>query len=215
MALNDELLTINDKIKYFSLETFNNVPAEPGIYAWFYPLRLKGRELQDFIEDVNLVFNFYQNGKEIKESKAVFNMGWKKFALETGYKQVSKDSSFIKEWEELCIDSAKTDSALMDIKELKKIIYISSIFMPPLYIGKATDLHNRCQQHIMGTFNESNVFHNRFRNYAALHKMSCRNIEDLIFACISTKKFNFKDNKYEKLIEQILLNLIKPMYSVK
>jgi hypothetical protein len=215
MALNDELLTINEKIKYFSLETFNEVPDEPGIYAWFYPLRLKGRELRDFIEDINLVFNFYHDGKEIKESKAVVNMGWKKFSLGTGYKPVSNYSSFIKKWEELYIDSTKTDSSLRDIKELKKVIFISSIFMPPLYIGKAKDLNYRCQQHIMGTSNEKNVFHNRFRNYAAMHKMSCRNVEDLIFACISTKKFNLEGNKYEELIEQILLNLIKPMYSVK
>ncbi len=214
VALNDELLDLNKKIKYYTFETFNNVPSESGVYAWFYPLRLKNRELKAFIDEIDLVFNFCTDGNETGKPRADVNMGWRKYSLETEFKEISKTSSFIEEWRQLFINAAKSGDS-NDIEELKKIIFISSIFMPPLYIGKATNLFDRCQGHISGTKDESNIFHHRFKNYTTTHKMSCRNVEDLILACISTKQFNLNEKKYESLVERILMNLIKPIYSLR
>jgi hypothetical protein len=215
MALNDELLNLHEKLKYYSLETFKNIPPEPGVYAWLYPLRIKNRELKSFIEEINLVFNFYHDGGEEKKPKAEVDLGWRKYSIETDFKEISNSSSFLNEWKDLWLKAAETGEK-NDIDKLQKIIFISSIFMPPLYIGKAIDLNVRCQQHIVGKSNiKENVFHNRFKNFATTHKLSCRNIEDLVFACISTKTFQLEEKKYENLIEKILMNLIKPIYSVR
>ena len=214
MSLNDELLTLNDKIKYYTFETFNSIPAEPGVYAWFYPLRLKTRELSDFIEEINLILNFCDSEKFKTKPQAEVNLGWRNYLIETKFKNIDSKAGFLKEWENLFIEASKTGNHKA-IEEIKKIIFISSVFMPPLYIGKATNLHDRCQQHVEGSSNNCNIFHNRFREFTKQKNMSCRNIEDLIFACISTKKFDIEDGKYENLIERILMNLVKPVFSIR
>jgi len=213
MALNDELLNLHQKLKYYSFETFKDIPPVPGVYAWLYPLRLKDQEVVSFIEEINLVFNFYYDGDEAMQSKADVDMGWRKYSIETEFKEVSKSSTYITQWKKLWLTAAATGDR-DDLEGLKKIIFISSIFMPPLYIGKASDLNRRCQEHINGIADKNrNIFHNRFKKFSAFHKTSCRNIEDLIFACINTKAFNIEDKKYESLIEKIIMNLIKPLYS--
>jgi len=214
MALNDELLTLNQKIKYYTFETFKDIPSEPGVYVWFYPLRIKDRNIDLFIDEVNYVFNFNINENGEYCPKAEVNLGWKNYSIETKYRQVAKSASFIKSWGKLFIDAAKTGDK-KDLEELKKVIFISSVFMPPLYIGKATDLFTRCQQHIVGSSKENNTFNKRYNDYAKRKNLSCKDVEGLIFACISTKTFGLTGEKYENLIERILMNLIKPIYSIK
>lgn len=214
MGLNDELLRLHENIRYYSLGTFNNIPSEPGVYAWFYPLRIKNRELKEFIDEISTIFNF--NCDESGEYKEYdeFKMGWRRYSLKTGFKELKEDESFLNRWKEL-YNNAATKGDYNDIEELKKIIFISSIFMPPLYIGKATDLSTRCQQHILGTTSKINNFHHRFRTYTKCNNMSCRNVEELIFACVSTKQFNLNNKKYEELVESILMKLVKPAFSIK
>jgi len=214
MALNDELLGLHEKIRYYTYETFKNIPSEPGVYCWFYPLNIRNGELKEFLDEINIIFNFNYDDREKGNSRTEFSMGWRKYSLATEYKNISSSEPFLKKWSTLYIEAALSGDT-KDLEGLKKILFISSIFMPPLYIGKAFDLSTRCQQHIIGTTEKDNNFHNRYKNYTKLHKTSYRNVEELIFACISTKQFNLDDKKYEDLIEKMLMKLVKPIYSIK
>ena len=171
MALNDELLRLHEKVRYYSFETFKNTPSEPGVYCWLYPLRLKGCDLKDFIDEINIIFNFNYDDSKKGEPNTKFNMGWRSYALSREYKKINSSAPFIKKWEKLYKNAALSGDAI-DLDELKKIMFISSVFMPPLYIGKASDLSIRCQQHIVGTTDDKNNFHNRFKNYAKIHNTS-------------------------------------------
>jgi hypothetical protein len=214
MSLNDELLSLDKKIKYYTLETFQNIPAEPGVYAWFYPLRLQGTDLARLIEEVNFVFNFCHENSESLNSSVNFRMGWRDYFLKTELRKLSDSSALIKDWNKFLEKQSDSDDSL-EIIQAKKIIFIASVMMPPLYIGKTVDLHSRCFQHILGN-GENNIFHNRFERYVSSNnRISCRGVEELIFACISTKQFGLDDKNYETLFEGILMNLIKPIFSIK
>lgn len=213
MSLNDELLNLDKKIKYYNLETFKNIPSESGVYAWFYPLRIQGTDLMRLIEDVNFIFNFCHDSSD-NNPKINFSMGWKNCFFETEFKKLSEESALLKSWEDLVNDNLDNEKSQI-ISEMKKIIFISSVFMPPLYVGKTINLHSRCYQHILGN-GDNNIFHNRFKKHTSKNKkISCKEVEDLFFACISTKQFGLDGSNYEGLFEQILMNLIKPIFSVK
>lgn len=214
MSLNDELLSLDKKIKYYTLETFKNVPAESGVYAWFYPLRLQGTDLARLIDEVNFVFNFCHDNPESLNSSVSFQMGWRNYVLESELKRLNDSSSLINSWNKF-LENQTDDLDSLEIVQAKKIIFIASVMMPPLYIGKTIDLHSRCFQHILGN-GENNTFHNRFKRYVSNNnRISCREVEDLIFACISTKQFGLDDKNYESLFEKILMNLVKPIFSIR
>jgi hypothetical protein len=219
VSLNDELLKLDQKISYYTVETFRSVPSESGVYAWFYPLRFVGLDLKKFINEVNFVFNFCSKNNDISTSefypKKNFSLGWKNYTLESKFNDLSEESDIVKKWQNI-LERNSWDDESPEVVEIKNIIFISSVFMTPLYVGKTENLHNRCYQHIFGNSSDKNIFHSRFKNHAHLKEdSSCKEVEDLIFACISTKKFGLDGNNYEKLIEGIIMNLVKPIYSVK
>lgn len=218
MSLNDELLGLDKKIKYYSLETFKDVPSDPGVYAWFYPLRIIETDLPRLVNEINFIFNFNHDSTSGGNSKMVGSLGWRDYTLETKFKELSTTSSLFSAWNKYISKYSLKDEVYEDsveIKELKRIIFISSVFLPPLYIGKTNDLHRRCSEHILGSA-DSNSFHNRFKKHVEYNNnVNCRDVEDLLFACINTRDFNNLPDENEVLVESILMNLIKPIFSLK
>jgi hypothetical protein len=218
MSLNDELLGLDKKIKYYSLETFKDVPSDPGVYAWFYPLRIIGTDMLRLVDEINFIFNFNHDSASGGNSKMVGSLGWRDYTLETKFTELSTTSSLFAMWNDYISKYSSKDEFPEDseeVKELKRIIFISSVFLPPLYIGKTNDLHRRCFEHILGSA-DSNSFHNRFKKHVEYNKdASCRGIEDLLFACINTRDFSSLPQENEELIEKILMNLVKPIFSLK
>ncbi|MCF8001393.1 MAG: hypothetical protein K9K32_00490 [Halanaerobiales bacterium] len=214
MGLNDQLLRLNEKINYYTFETFNEIPAQPGVYAWFYPLRIRTNKIDSFINDISNVFNFYwdtENNK-VAERSVSGEIGWRRYEFKTMLKKINENSKVVDKWKEM--HSNPKERSKKEIDEIKKIVFISSIFMPPLYIGKSNNLYNRCQQHVRGGNENDSSFHNRFEKYAEDKNLSHNTVQQLIFACIRTGDFKL-ENDYENLIETILIKSIKPIYSIK
>lgn len=218
MSLNDELLGLDEKIKYYSFETFKNVPSDPGVYAWFYPLRIIGTDLSGLVDEVNFIFNFNHDSATDGNSKIVSSLGWRDYSLETKFKELEVTSSLYSMWDTYVSQYSENCEFIensKEIKDLKRIIFTSSVFLPPLYIGKTNNLHRRCDEHISGS-PDINSFHNRFKKHVEYNNnVNCRDVEDLLFACINTRDFNNLPDENEVLVESILMNLIKPIFSLK
>jgi hypothetical protein len=218
MSLNDELLSLDKKLKYYTLETFKDVPIEPGIYAWFYPLRIIDDNLNQLVEEINFIFNFNHDSESEDTAKTETEMGWRKYTVETKFTEISKNHSLFSSWNSFIEEYTSQQEYLDDCEkfnDLKRIIFVSSIFLPPLYIGKTNNLNRRCREHVDG-IGSDNVFHRRYNEYASKHlQVKCKYVGQLIFGCISTKVFDNLPENNEQLIEQILMNLIKPIFSIK
>ncbi len=214
MSYDNELLGLNRNIRFYTSQRFDKIPAEPGIYAWFYPLRLKGTNLKRLIEEVNYVFNFCKTNPNSKNPKIDFKMGWRQYSLESKFDDNFPSNEQIESWDQL-INTGDKNTRSHNLEQIKKIIFVSSIFMPPLYVGKTCNLWRRCSEHVRGATN-AECFNKRFNEFMKQNEMiQYQTVDDLIFACISTKQFGLDENKYENLFESVLMNVIKPIFSLK
>lgn len=216
MGLNDELRFINEKVKYYTFENYSKVPSQPGVYAWFYPFRIKNSDMHSFVEDINKVNDFVTNKENIYCPNVEFSAGWNDYQFSNTHKPINGSKDFISEWEDL-YNKAIISGDFKDVDNIKKIIFLSSILMKPLYVGKSKNLNRRCQEHLSNNKSDSNSFHNRFCEFALGKNLHCKRIDDLIFTCIVTTDFenNYQSSKSEEMIERILINIIKPIYSMR
>ena len=207
IRLNDVWRDVNKEIGFYTTETFDEVPSSPGVYAWFYPLRITSENLNDFIEEVQLVLNYdcRKQGKPWRES--TIDIGWDDLFQRIEFK-VKKDiinSELTSIWSDTFQNKAEFD-------ELRKVVMRASIFLPPLYVGKTINLKTRCFQHINGRSDDNN-FHTRFEKYATLNNTNARRVSDLLFVSIQTKEESSQSTRTEELVELILKHLSKPKYS--
>lgn len=214
MGLNDELLDINKRISYYTSDTYNYIPYSSGVYAWFYPLRIKTDDLNKYFEQVSAVMNFNKRKPFCGSYDENFSIGWRNFYIKSELKKTSSQEKLSNEWFEL-FNKAKESGDKTKIDKIKRIIFSASIFMPPLYIGKASNLNHRAFEHINGNSERNkNTFHNRFERFALLKNLDHKHVKDLIFACIENEHLA-NDKREEGFIEQILMSFMRPPFSDK
>ena len=124
--------------------------------------------------------------------------------------QSIKSSSRMKEyWDQ--INSSDEEV----VKTINQIVLLSSIFTRPLYIGLASNLSGRHQQHISGSL--GNDFHRRFANFVREAQLDI-DIEDLVFAAVPLSlndDSKWLEQKSIKAIEYVLKNVAGPIFGEK
>jgi hypothetical protein len=211
MPLNDIWLNVNKEIGFYTKETFDKIPDVPGVYAWFYPLRVLTEDPYKFIQEVNLILNYDSsvNGKPSK--KALVEFQWETIDIDLGINSKKPNlGDCLKIWQKAVESKVKFD-------QLRRTIMKASIFMPPLYVGKTVHLRKRCLEHIKGK-DGANDFNKRYCNFARMNEINSDKVEDLLFVCIGTREETIDESlaglkDLEKLVEAIMMNLSKPIYS--
>jgi len=213
MPLNDVWLNVNKEIGFYTKETFEKIPDGPGVYAWFYPLRIITKDPYQFIREVNLILNYdsHINGKPSNKGLLEFKWETIDFNLEINFKEPNLES-FLEIWQNATESEASFD-------QLRRIIMKASIFMPPLYVGKTIRLRKRSLEHITGNDGKNN-FNSRYNDFARKNKIQFDKVKDLLFVCIRTKEETKGESQadiedLESLVEAIMKNLSKPIYSEK
>lgn len=210
MQLNDVWNKANLQIGFYTTNNFHRVPNSPGVYAWFYPLRITTTDIEEFLNQVKVVLNYDSLSLGNPKYTTNLNFNWEKIELTAEVKDSIFPINTIKSsWDSLC----KPPRDEKKFEEFRKIIMRSSILLPPLYVGKTTNLFNRCHQHINGN-GSTNNFHNRFSNYTKdIPNVSAKKVSELLFVCIQTEEISGPAQDIERLIETILMLLAKPKYS--
>lgn len=214
MALNDVWRSI--AVGYFYEATFDKVPFTPGVYAWFYPLRVLSRQREALISTVTEVQKLlcYDAGvKGCPGGSSKVQLSWSSWELSA---RIEPDlfeltDKFITKWDQIIADDGL-------FSEFQKALLKASILMPPLYVGKANNLNIRCGQHQIGT--GKNDFHDRFQNFADQHSLSIRSVRKLIFGCVQTGPFvtqneNEFSSPVHELVEAIMKSVCSPPYGVR
>jgi len=179
------------------------------VYAWFYPLRIATRDLDEFMAEMLAIQNYDSTTLGKPKHRTSVEFAWRKIILdvELGSKEPTFDS-FRNIW-----DAAIADEQLF--YHLRAVFMRASLFLNPLYVGKTRNLHNRCYQHVNGV-GGSNNFYERFMNYASKNKLNAKTVSDLIFACIRTDDESIgSPEELELLVEDLLKYLANPSFSIK
>jgi|APSaa5957512535_1039671.scaffolds.fasta_scaffold09611_4 hypothetical protein len=220
MSMNDVWRDISKYINVYTSENFDDVPSKPGVYAWYYPIKVPSKDISDLSLELASILDYDSAIQDSVSGSADVKFNWK-----TTKVKISEESNV-----KLKPSSKKTWGELIPDEELyvdfRKVLLASSILMPPLYIGKTNNLLRRCIEHRKGSGSseDKNEFHTRFEEYTKTKILEngknfyTNEVEDLIFVCIRASASSLDDNKengIEELLENILQVIAKPPYSRK
>lgn len=215
MSLNDVWRNINQEIGIFWKGRWDDVPAGPGVYAWFYPLRISTYDLSAFLDDVSRVLSFDARSKGTAEQAVRARFTWEDVAMQLRLEPTMSDvpADVANHWARIAADPE-------GFERLRRVVMRGSLFMPPLYVGKTSSLSMRCRQHLTGT--GANDFHRRYHEFAESVSLRAREVNDLLFACIRTGREEQVERDspddevvLEAVVEEILKRACRPRYSAK
>ncbi len=206
---------VGKRIGFYTKETANEIPQEPGVYAWFIPLWLYSESLNDFLHLIQTMFLFdageanKDQGTPTRESRLGFNWDYLDISVKKGIESKVSEN-MVSRW-----DAMKKNP---EIKAgFSKVLMETTIFTPPLYVGKTDNLSARYSQHVVGTGIEKNVFHKRFTEHCRAKDLRLR-VSDLLFVCVKTTSETnriFREQRLNELLESILVRLAKPPFSCR
>lgn len=198
-----------DEFGFYTVDRFSQVPTGPGVYAWFYPLKLSSKDLETFVNQVDGVLRFERSAKNERNFTGILNSDWYKFQVSlTPGLSLKRITSQTKDfWNE----TAKNEE---DFLVLREGLLKASILLPPLYVGKAKNLKARLDGHLADS--DKNCFGNRFKNYAEKVGLPANKLHELIFVTITTKLPTSNEThgySAERMFEDILISLCAPPFS--
>ena len=205
--ITDVWRTIYDELG-IHMDNFEAIPAASGVYAWFYPLYVKP-DFDDFIEDIRKVhlYNAWTKGPlHLEDKDPLPRIGWFSVKRTIQLENPPVDVRELREaWETL---KGNDD----DFFKLRQVFMRASLLMPPLYVGKAGKLNERCNAHIRG----ASQFAKRYQARAQELKLRCRKVKDLILLTLKTPPIEEEGGAAaEDLVERILNLVARPPYGMK
>lgn len=205
MPLDDVWKTFNRSIGVHYTGRFSEVPPFPGVYAWFYPLRVTSHELETFLEEVRSVHLFDASKNSIPHAGGVSPFGWSKldWRVALGNREASLPAQVRATWRRLAEDEAAFD-------ELRRVLLRASLLMPPLYVGKSVNLSVRSSAHLDGR----SAFANRYETRAKEIGLRARRVRDLILVTLRTEAVGGETDEAERLVEEVLKLVARPPYGV-
>jgi|LWDU01.1.fsa_nt_gi hypothetical protein len=220
MPIDDVWRDISKYINIYTSKNFDDVPSKPGVYAWFYPIELPSMNIGDLAVELSSILNYDSKLKDEPCNKEVIPFNWKDTEVRIKEIPHSRFSDAThKKWDNMSKDKKS-------LLHFRKIMLVSSILMPPLYVGKTNNLLRRCNEH-RNSGEDKNGFHNRFEEYTKNKKLvngrefNSKTVEDLIFVCIKTdlneshEILEKDENFFSELLEEILKVIAKPPYGEK
>jgi hypothetical protein len=191
-------------IHYKERDEFARIPAVSGVYAWFYPLLITSKDLDeclDRLRQVHLYDAHKQASPILKHDK---RLGWSLVTTTIEFKNPPQhiSPSMQSIWKESTQDDARFD-------KLQRVFLRASLLMPPLYVGKARVLSERCQDHIGG----ASGFAKRYGSRAKELRFHSREVSDLILVTLNTSSVEEEEQDMtEGLVEKILNLVARPPY---
>lgn len=214
MSLQTVWYQLGKRVGFHTSETAQTIPEKPGIYAWFLPLHIFSDDLDSWIKMMQEVYLYDTDstGKASAEVEHKFHWDILKIHLEKHpHKKVGEAMRV--EWNKILKNKEQR-------RAFEHVLMEASVLMPPLYVGKTDNLKLRYEQHVEGSGREIDSFHSRFVEYAQKNNIPLM-INDLLFVCIETDSqstkalYSSKNEKLNWLLEQVMMRVARPPFSVK
>lgn len=217
MAIDDVWRRIGTEVGFYYDLTFDSIPMVPGVYAWFYPLRVLSKDpndLEKLVMQVQSLINYDSQGcgQGLKETE--IPAGWVNWRL--GARRVPRLFKLSPPFRNVWTEIAANEDLFLDFQQS---LLKASVFMPPLYVGKADNLRARCRQHRDGS-DQVNGFHRRFEEFARSEDLPIREVNRLIFACVKTtsvlgQEQNESISRVNEIVEAVMKSICAPPYGIK
>ena len=204
------LTDTDSRLGFYTKETKERIPEQPGCYAWFLPLWFYHSDLNDLMQVVGDVLDYDSQ----LEREATVRFAWESVKLRVRRAAEAQTSKKIRStWERVCADTQAKG-------ELQQTMLEASLLMPPLYVGKTKNLKQRYLKHVGGNSDDRNDFHTRFTEHVSNLDLAI-GVSDLLFVCIKTEQKSSQvphgvaEDDLERLVEQILMRFCRPPFSLK
>ena len=220
MAIVDVFRNISDRILVFHRK-WDEVPDKPGVYAWYYPIRIPSTKLSDLIDELRAVRNYDARCQGIPEAEYSIKLNWTQIHTCTTI-EVKHDippDGVYEAWDQILGEGGET------LEDFRKTLLVSSLLMPPLYVGKTSSLRDRCAQHrgVGSTLtpDDNSSFRARFEKFASKNDLiKTATVNDLIMVCVTTSEgldapghHGYKNVR--SLVEEILKAASHPPYGMR
>ena len=217
------LIGQNRTVGFYTRDTFSAVPASTaGIYAWFYPLKVRFPSFSEFLEELFLVYDYDSKLRDSQEGWYPVRLGSRNYEIGMRLTSFFRDHAhWDGEWNRV-IRHPETSRAFQEA------LLKASILMPPLYVGKTDDLARRSREHLNRRTDQTG-FHERYtRRIAKLNEeirsgeipsktneIASREVADLLLVTITIDDIadDSETADFEGLIEYILKGASGPIYS--
>jgi len=200
-----------DRIGFFTKETASRIPERPGVYGWFFPLYLYSCDLDDFVELVSNLLNYDASCQSVPHQNAEMMFNWDSIQISATRRRSGVVTDEMRRgWD-------KIFSSDEELPLLSQALMESSIFLPPLYVGRATNLKERYHQHAEQPNLEKNTFATRFAKHASNAGLIIE-VCDLLFVCVFTERDAgeiLRSKVVNGVLEQVLMRLSAPPFSVR
>lgn len=205
MPLDDVWKTFHRSIGVHYTGRFGEVPPFPGVYAWFYPLRITSYDIDAFLAEVRSVHLYDARRNAIPQAAGASPFGWSllKWQVALENSEASLIHPIRATWERLSEDAKAFD-------ELRRVFLRASLLMPPLYVGKAVNLRDRCSAHV----DSRSGFAERYESRAKDLGLRAGRVRDLILVTMRTEAVGGDTDEAERLVEEVLKLVARPPYGI-
>ena len=204
------LTSVDGLLGFHTKETKNTIPDAPGCYAWFLPLWLHSLDLQQLLRLIRGVLEYDRH--EPRDATLPFQ--WDSVALRLRYvANINIGPKVQRTWERVMADHQAREV-------LQETLMKASLFMPPLYVGRTSNLRDRYLAHTNRSVSDRNEFRSRFRTCARALDLPL-GVSDLLFVTVRTQGdlsevlADLAPDDAELLIEQLLLQFCRPSFSLR
>jgi hypothetical protein len=202
---------VGQRIGFFTKETSALIPEGPGCYAWFLPLWIYTQNLSVLLQLVERILLYDPETGSLSEKRIPLTLNWDVLSLEVRRLAAAEPSAHLQEQWSRVMSTPETRAVF------ERSLMEASIFMPPLYVGKADSLRDRYLQHVEGRGTGLNTFHRRFTEFARREDISL-SLSDLLFVCVETpveENRLLRELGMNELLEQLLMQLCRPPFSIR
>ena len=136
------------------------IPTQPGIYAWFVPIVMtEGSDYEDVVKDLWHILAFDVNSEGVGQRDVAVDFRWPKYQLNLSrvYRKRSNTDRLSELWKNLAEKHGTR-------REFSTLLQKASLFMKPLYVGCASNLRTRFEEHASEGSDFSDRFLEHLRN---------------------------------------------------
>ena len=200
------LTKADEYIGFYTRETKADIPDSPGCYAWFLPLWYYSDNLDQLVRLVVDVLNYAPQPELDVDAPFV----WQTINLKVRRDvpiQITNDHRAM--WSRILQHTTARH-------ELLATLMRATLFLPPLYVGRAEDLRARYKRHTSAYPSGNNTFAVRLYERAASLEVG---VSDLLFVAVKTPStLNSVSNDTKaltSLIERMFMLFCRPPFSLR
>lgn len=189
---------------YISNGDFNDVPSTPGVYNWYYPLRIFENEtFEEFYSRITffLEYSLLDQGSGLRFHN---KNNWREWELSLKT-SIIFSSTLKNNWE-----TVKSN------RHLRKIIEESSFMFQPLYVGCAKEgLSKRINTHLQGRSDFAKHFSNACKRYMEKKSLKSLPLGSCEIEHLYLSYFSLPNKQHVGVFEKLIQSFSNPIFSQK